>query len=383
MPKRVIILGATGSIGRAALDVIGQLGACVRVVGLAGGTNWRLLAEQARRVGAGSVAIRTEKHAEPLASACGPDTRLYAGPNAAVELVQDTDADFVISAIVGAAGLDATLAAVERGLDIGLANKESLVIGGGVIMPLALRHGSRIIPIDSEHSAVFQALASGAREEVARVILTASGGPFRTWTHAQMEHATLEDALNHPTWSMGVKVTIDSATMMNKALEIIEATHLFGLPRDRIDVLVHPESIVHSLVEFRDHSIIAQLGAPDMRTPIQYALTYPQRAAGVSQRLDLSQALRLHFEPPDLERFPALRAGFEAAERGGVAGAVLNAANEVAVEQFRASAISFGRIAAITEEICHRQPKVENPTMDDIRAADAWARDEVLACCAT
>ncbi|RMF82869.1 MAG: 1-deoxy-D-xylulose-5-phosphate reductoisomerase, partial [Planctomycetota bacterium] len=187
----------------------------------------------------------------------------------------------------------------------------------------------------------------------------------------------------HPTWSMGVKITIDSATMMNKALEVIEATHLFGLPRAQIDVVVHPESIVHSLVEFRDHSIIAQLGAPDMRTPIQYALTYPQRVAGLSQRLDLSQALKLHFEPPDLERFPALRLGFEAAERGGLAGAVLNAANEAAVEQFRARAIPFGRITTIVEELLERAPHVERPTMDDIRAADAWARDEVSACCAT
>jgi 1-deoxy-D-xylulose-5-phosphate reductoisomerase len=286
----------------------------------------------------------------------------------------------VLAAIVGAAGLPATLAAVSRGLDVGIANKESLVVAGAMLMPLAAQRGGALIPVDSEHSAIFQALHAGQRPDVRRVHLTASGGPFRQWPAERIARATLADALNHPTWSMGPKITIDSATMMNKALEIVEARWLFGLAPEQIDVLIHPESIVHSMVEFQDGSIIAQLGTPDMKTPIQYALTYPRRAAGIAEPLDWSQPRALHFEPPDFERFPSLRLGYDAARQGGSSGAVLNAANEAAVERFRAGALPFVQIATITAEVCRRHHVISEPTLEGLLAADAWAREEVERC---
>jgi len=377
MPKRVIILGSTGSIGRSALEVADALRDEVRVVGLAARGQWRELAEQAARCGASAVAVANEAHYDDLRRACANGTRVLAGAAGLVELVQTCEADFVLSAIVGAAGLPATLAAIERGLNVGLANKESLVVAGALLMPLAAQRGSHLLPIDSEHSAIFQALAAGRREDVRRIHLTASGGPFRQWTAEQIGRATLADALNHPTWSMGPKITIDSATMMNKALEIIEAHWLFGLPAEQIDVLIHPESVVHSMVEFQDGSIIAQLGTPDMKTPIQYALTYPRRLSGITSPLDWSAARCLHFEPPDFERFPALRLGYEAATLGGSSGAVLNAANEAAVESFRNGRIPFGRIAALAGEVLHRHRPLAEPRLDDLLNCDAWARDEV------
>ncbi|MCK4340716.1 MAG: 1-deoxy-D-xylulose-5-phosphate reductoisomerase, partial [Phycisphaerae bacterium] len=277
-------------------------------------------------------------------------------------------------------GLPATLAAVQRGLDVGLANKESLVVAGSLMMPLAEKSGATLIPVDSEHSAIFQALHAGRAEDVRRIHLTASGGPFRAWTAAQIAQATLDDALNHPTWSMGPKITIDSATMMNKALEIIEAHWLFGLPAEQIDVLIHPESIVHSMVEYRDGSLIAQLGTPDMKTPIQYAITYPRRVPGIAEPLDWSQARCLHFEPPDFERFPALRLGYEAARADGNSGAVLNAANEAAVEFFRAGEIPFGRIVSLTEQVLGRREQQAQPTLEELLTHDAWAREEINRC---
>ena len=378
--KRIIILGSTGSIGCSALDVAAALGDEIQVVGLAARQGWRKLAEQARQFGVGTVAIADEVHADDLRRACPAGTRILPGPEGLVELVQSCEADFVLAAIVGAAGLPATLAAVERGLDVGLANKESLVVAGSILMPLAHERGSRLIPVDSEHSAVFQALMSGRADEVRRIYLTASGGPFRTWSRERIEHATIEEALAHPTWSMGPKITIDSATMMNKALEIIEAHYLFDVPVDQLDVLVHPESIVHSMVEFCDGSLIAQLGTPDMKTPIQYAITFPQRVPGIAEPLTWDAARRLSFEPPDYERFPALRLGHEAAERGGSCGAVLNAANEAAVERFRAGEIPFGRIAELAEQTLRRHRTMEAPTLADLLEADAWARHEVNEC---
>ncbi|HOO15745.1 MAG: 1-deoxy-D-xylulose-5-phosphate reductoisomerase [Phycisphaerae bacterium] len=380
MHHRLIILGSTGSIGCSALDVVRGLGPDVRVVGLAAGRDWAKLAEQARRFRVGTVAIADETCAADLARACPPNTRVLAGPQGLVELVQTTDADFVLAAIVGVAGLPATLAAVERGIDVGLANKESLVVAGSIIMPLARQRGCRLIPVDSEHSAIFQALMSGRPEEVRRIYLTASGGPFRTWPKERIAQATIAEALDHPTWSMGPKITIDSATMMNKALEIIEAHYLFDVPVDRLQVLVHPESIVHSMVEFRDGSVIAQLGTPDMRTPIQYAITYPQRAPGLAQPLTWDTARRLNFEPPDPQRFPALTLGHEAAQRGGTCGAVLNAANEAAVERFRAGEIQFGQIAELAGRTLRRHRGVAQPALADLMAADAWARQEVDEC---
>jgi 1-deoxy-D-xylulose-5-phosphate reductoisomerase len=380
MHKRIIVLGSTGSIGRAALEVAAALNDQVRVVGLAARQGWQLVAKQAARFAVPTVAIAKERHYDELKRACPPGTRVLAGKEGLVELVSSVEADFVLAAIVGAAGLPATLAAVQRGLDVGLANKESLVVAGSLLMPLARENGSYLIPVDSEHSAVFQALMSGQPREVHRIYLTASGGPFRTWPPERIERATVAEALQHPTWSMGPKITIDSATMMNKALEVIEATHLFGVSPNQVEVLVHPESIVHSMVEFCDGSLIAQLGAPDMRTPIQYAITYPQRVPGIAARLDWREVRRLHFEPPDAERFPALRLGYEAARRGGTSGAVLNAANEAAVQRFREGTIPFGEVIRLTERVHDRHRCVDEPTLEQLMEADAWARAEVNAC---
>ncbi len=382
MEKRLLILGSTGSIGRAALEVAEALNGRVRVVGLSAGRDWRRLAEQAERFRVPAVALADERHYDELRGSCQRDMRIFGGANGLLELIDQAEPDFVLSAIVGAAGLPATLAAVQRGCDLGLANKESLVVAGSILMPLARACGGRVIPVDSEHSAVFQAMFSGAAREVHKVYLTASGGPFRTWTRERIESATLEQALQHPTWSMGTKITIDSATMMNKALEIVEARHLFDLRSEQIEVLVHPESIVHSMVEFCDGSLIAQLGAPDMRTPIQFAMTYPQRVPGPARRVDWSEVRCLRFEPPDFELFPALRLGFEAARRGGTAGAVLNAANEAAVERFRAGEIRFTRIAEMTGHAMRIHRWIEQPTLAELMEADAWARREVMKCSA-
>jgi len=380
MRKRVLILGSTGSIGRAALEVADALRDEIEICGLAACTSWRELAEQARRCGAGAVALADPSHYEDCRSECPSGTDVLCGAEGLVELIARSEATFVLSAIVGAAGLPPTLEAIRRGVDVGLANKESLVLAGSIIMPLLREFGSRLIPVDSEHSAIFQALHSGRSTDVRRVVLTASGGPFRKWTAERIAQASLDDALRHPTWKMGAKITIDSATMANKALEVIEATHLFDLESDRIDVLVHPESIVHSMVEFNDGAIVAQLGTPDMRIPIQYAMTYPRRAAGPGERMDWRAARSLHFEPPDFERFPALRLGYEAARSGGSSGAVFNAANEAAVERFRAGEIRFGEIARLTERVLADHRVIEQPTLEQLMECDRWARDEVLVC---
>ena len=380
MRKRILLLGSTGSIGQNTLEVLAGLQDRCEVVGLAAGSQWEALAQQVRYWRPRAVAISDARNADPLRAAVGGETSVLAGPDALVELVETVACDCVVAAVVGAAGLPATLRAVELGRQIALANKETLVVAGALIAPLARRTGARLVPIDSEHSAIFQAMQAGRRSEVKRVFLTASGGPFRTWSRERIAAATLEEALNHPTWDMGPKVTIDSATMMNKALEIIEARWLFGLEPDQIDVLVHPESAVHSLVEFCDGSLIAQLGSPDMRTPIQYALTYPDRLPCPSAALDLAALRRLHFFPPDVEKFPALRLGHETARRGGTAGAVLNAANESAVELFRAGEIRFPEIVELTEQALRRHESIDNPSLEELLAADRWARNEVAQC---
>lgn len=379
-PKRILILGSTGTIGCAALDVCAALRDEFEVVGLAAGARWERLAEQARQFKPQAVAIHDERHFDALRQSVSRETRVFAGEAGLIELIDATEPEFVLAGIVGAAGLRPVVHTVKKGIDVGLANKEALVIAGSILMPLARESGCTVVPVDSEHSAVFQALHSGQPREVCKIYLTASGGPFRTWPREKIERATLADALRHPTWAMGPKITIDSATMMNKALEVIEATHLFGFDADGIEVLVHPESIVHSMVEFCDGSVIAQLGAPDMRTPIQYAMCYPRRRAATAATLRWDEARSLTFEPPDFERFPALRLGFDAARAGGSAGAVLNAANEVAVERFRAGALAFSQVSRVTEAVYRRHRPLAGPTLDELLACDAWARSEVDAC---
>jgi 1-deoxy-D-xylulose-5-phosphate reductoisomerase len=344
---------------------------------LAANTSWRKLADQIRRFSPGWVAMTDPSSAARLKGEMSDSIHLLVGSGALVELAAKVESDFVLTAVVGVAALPATLAAVRRGCTVGLANKEAMVVAGSLMIPMALQAGARLLPVDSEHSAIFQAMQAGRRDEVASVYLTASGGPFRTWSTEQIQAATLQDALNHPTWDMGPKITIDSATMMNKALEIIEAKWLFGLPPDSIKVLVHPESIIHSMVEFCDGSIVAQLGSPDMRTPIQYALTYPARRCGPSRRLDLVGLRRMNFEPPDPERFPALKLGYQVARAGGTAGAVLNAANEAAVEAFRAGRIRFADVVWLAREVLGRHDLKSGPSLEELMEADAWARAQV------
>ncbi len=362
------------------MDVVRALGPEYRVTGLCAARRWRELAEQASQVQPLAVAIANPGHAAALKPLLNGSTELLVGPEGLVELAGRKDSDFVVAAIVGAAGLPSTIAAVRAGKQVGLANKEALVVAGSILIPLARQTGSTLLPIDSEHSAIFQAMTAGRLSEVKRIFLTASGGPFRTWSETQIAEATVEDALRHPTWKMGPKITVDSATMVNKALEIIEARWLFGLPVDSIEVLVHPESIIHSMVEFCDGSVIAQLGTPDMRTPIQYSLTYPNRVSGCATRLDFATIRRLNFEPPDMERFPALRLGYEVARAGGTAGAVFNAANETAVEAFLAGRIPFGRIVQLIEKVLGRHTVSPSPDLGELLEADAWARREVAGC---
>ncbi len=382
MKKRVLLLGSTGSIGRNALSVLDELGDDWQVVALAAGSSAIELAEQANRLNVEAVAIADENSAADLNDVLTISPKCFVGERALEDLVNGVDFDIVISAVVGSGGLKATIRAVELGKHVALANKESLVIAGSILIPLAKKTGAKIIPIDSEHSAILQAMQAGNRKDVEKIYLTASGGPFRTWSPEAMAEITVQEALRHPTWDMGPKITIDSATMMNKALEIIEARWLFGIDPDQIEVIIHPESIVHSLVEFCDGSLIAQLGTPDMRTPIQYALTYPDRVPCPSPKLDLSVASQLTFDKPDPDRFPAVRLGHQVAKKGGTSGAVFNAANEVAVEMFRDGALSFGDIARFSEKILEEHTFIAQPSLEQLLEADAWARQEVAKCTA-
>jgi 1-deoxy-D-xylulose-5-phosphate reductoisomerase len=382
MKKRVIVLGSTGSIGRSTIGVLEAMQEEWTVVALAAGSQCGELAEQANRLRPEAVAVATADRESDLRTALDYQPSVLAGQDALVTLVDSVPCDCVVCGVVGIGGLTATLRAVELGRRVALANKEALVTAGSLLMPLAAMTGATVIPIDSEHSAIFQALQAGRASEVRTVYLTASGGPFRTWDDEALDSVTVEDALRHPTWDMGPKVTIDSATMMNKALEIVEARWLFDLDADQIRVVIHPESIIHSLVEFCDGSLIAQLGTPDMRTPIQYALTYPGRRSCPSERLDLFEVRRLNLHPPDAERFPALRLGREVAARGGTCGAVLNAANEAAVQLFRDGAIRFRDIARFTEQALRQHEFKGSPTLDDLLEVDQWARQEVARCIA-
>jgi 1-deoxy-D-xylulose-5-phosphate reductoisomerase len=380
LAKRVAILGSTGSIGSNALDVIEHLGEPYRAVALSAHRQAGKLLEQARRFRPAAVAVTDESPDASLVQELrATGAEVYVGPEGMEQLVARPDVDVVLASVVGAAGLPAVLAAVRAGKTLALANKESLVVAGSLLVPEARRRGVAILPVDSEHSAIFQAMQCGRLEEVSRVILTASGGPFRNAPAETIENATLEDALKHPTWRMGSKITIDSATMFNKALELIEACWLFDLPPEKVEVVVHPESVVHSMVEFVDGSVIAQLSPPDMRTPIQYALTYPERRAGRARRLNIGEPFNWTFQPPDPERFPALRLAYDVARMGGTAGAVLNAANEAAVAAFTIGEVPFGEISRLVELTIdrHRVRLQQNPTLSDLMEADRWARETV------
>ncbi len=375
---RVAILGSTGSIGRSTIEVIEAAAGRLEAFLLAAHSSVQSLLEQAHRLRPRWLVVTDPEAAAGIGAAALPaGTSLAVGPERLDELVTADEVDRVVSAIVGAAGLRSTWSAIEAGKTIALANKETLVMAGPLVIRRASETGARIIPVDSEHSAIYQALACGRSAEVHRLVLTASGGPFRTRSRDSLTQVTPAEALQHPTWSMGPKITIDSATMMNKALELIEARWLFGLPASKLAVVVHPQSIVHSLVEFVDGAVIAQLSPPDMRLPINYALHYPDRVAGPARRLDFSESLRLDFEPPDPERFPAVRLGHEAAARGGTAGAVLNAANEEAVRGFLEGSLRFTDITDVCERVLAEHPFQDYPTLEDVRRLDAWARQEV------
>ncbi len=373
--KRLALLGSTGSIGTQVLDVALRHPGELRVEALAAGRNVDLVIEQARRVRPALVCVANAVDATRVRGALGPGTAVASGPAGLVEAAQ-RDVDLVIGALVGGVGLEPVLAALERGTDVALANKEVLVMGGGLVLATAQRTGARVWPLDSEHAAIHQCLAGQRREGLARLWLTASGGPFRTWEAARIAAATPEQALAHPNWEMGRKITIDSATLMNKGLEVIEARWLFDVAPEAIDVVVHPESIVHSLVEFVDGSWLAQLSVPDMRIPIAYLLGWPERLALPElPRLDLAALGALHFERPDTERFPALALAGEAARRGGTAPAVLNAANEIAVAAFLSRRIPFPAIPAAVAAVLDDLPVQAGLELAEIQEADRVARE--------
>jgi 1-deoxy-D-xylulose-5-phosphate reductoisomerase len=372
--KKIAILGSTGSIGTQALDVVRQHPERFSIAALAAGKNIDLLAEQAREFQPCIVSVQTRELAEKVIQELPSNIKVVWGEEGVLAAATHPDANFVISAMVGSAGLVPTLAAIEAGKAIGLANKETLVTAGHIVMRKAKENDVSVIPIDSEHSAIFQCLQGEDRAAVRRLILTASGGSFRDLTREQLADVTVEAALAHPNWSMGAKITIDSATMMNKGLEIIEAHWLFDLPYSKIDTILHKESIIHSMVEFTDRAVMAQLGTPDMRIPIQYALSYPERVSLETEPLDLVRIAKLHFAAPDFERYPCLAFAYEAGKKGGTMPTVLNGANEVAVARFLRGDLSFLAIEDTIAYVMARHHNITDPGLGDIFEADRWAR---------
>jgi len=368
--KKVLVLGSTGSIGTQALEVIGRSDQ-LQAVGLAAGSGWETVLEQAREHGVPAVALADEETAERARGAWSG--RVLSGEAGIRELIVSSGADLVLNSIVGAAGLGSTIVALTEGIDVALANKESLVLGGELVMALAEATGARLLPVDSEHSALFQLIGAEAPGTVERLVLTASGGPFRG--RDDLANVSVADALAHPTWRMGGRITIDSATLMNKGFEAIEAHHLFAVPYERIDVVVHPQSLVHSLIHLNDGSSLAHLGYPDMRVPISYALHYPERADVDVPQLDLAAAGSLTFEQPDLDTFACLRLALEAGRAGGTAPTVLNAVDEVAVAAFLEERIPFTAIPAVIERVLEEMPAAAVGHFDDLFAADAEARE--------
>jgi len=377
--RKIAILGATGSVGTSTLDLVERNPERFEVVAVTAATNSEALADIARRTGAALAVVSDEARLPDLAERlAGSGCRAAAGTDALIEAAAG-EAELVIAAIVGCAGLRPVMAAVEAGRTVALANKEALVTAGALMTEAATRSGATLLPVDSEHNAIFQCLACGRKEDVAKIVLTASGGPFRTASAAAMREATPAEAVAHPNWSMGAKISVDSATMMNKGLELIEAHYLFGLPADRIDILIHPQSVVHSLVEFVDGSVLAQLGSPDMRIPIAYALAWPERIATPAQRLDLATVARLEFEAPDFSRFPALGLAREALLAGGSAPIVLNAANEAAVARFLASEIGFTDIARIVGQSLAEHDFAAPRSIVEVLEIDRLTRQRVAA----
>jgi 1-deoxy-D-xylulose-5-phosphate reductoisomerase len=373
--RTVTVLGSTGSIGQSTVDLLLRNPDKWRVEALTANRNVKLAAEQARKLKPRFIAISDESgYAELKAELSGSGIEIAAGPEAVVAAAE-RPSDWVMAAIVGAAGLAPTLAAARRGAVIGLANKECLVCAGDLLMEEVKKHGSRLLPVDSEHSAIFQVFDFDQIERVEKIILTASGGPFREMTRESMAYVTPEQAVAHPNWSMGAKISVDSATMMNKGLELIEAHHLFAMPENKIDILVHPQSVIHSLVAYVDGSVLAQLGTPDMRTPIAYALAWPERMEAPVTRLDLAAISQLTFLPPDPVRFPALRLAREALKSGGGAPTVFNAANEVAVHNFLTRKIGFLDIAETVERTMERLPGGKLATLDDVLTLDKEVRN--------
>ena len=374
MNKPTLILGSTGSIGQQTLDLVREPGSGLTAVGLAARGSWREVAKQVEEFRPPFVSLTDADAASELQRVVPAGTKVFSGPDATLELIAAATFDIAIHGIVGAAGLEPSLAVLDKGADLGLANKESLVVAGEIVMERARQRGATILPVDSEHSAVFQCLRGEDPARIRRVHLTASGGPFRTRTAAEIEAARPAEALAHPNWDMGPRVTIGSATLMNKALEVIELHHLFGLNRSQIHVVVHPQSIVHSMVEFVDGSVMAQLGPPDMRGPIHFALHHPDRGTSTLQGFSFDLYQNLTFEAPDLERFPALELGFRCVDEGGATGAILNAADEIAVQAFLDGAITLPEISTIAANALDAGKSHSGATLETLRQADAFAR---------
>ncbi|MDQ0899778.1 1-deoxy-D-xylulose-5-phosphate reductoisomerase [Paenibacillus sp. V4I7] len=374
MMKRIAILGSTGSIGTQTLDIAQHAPDKFQIEALSGGYNSQLLIEQVKKFHPKVVSVATKELADEVSKNVSSSTKVLYGEEGLMEVAASTDADLVVTALVGSQGLKPTMAAIEAGKHIGLANKETLVSAGHIVKDAIRRKGVSLLPIDSEHSAIFQCLNGENRSQIAKITLTASGGSFRDRSREELEGVTVEQALQHPNWSMGAKITIDSATMVNKGLEVIEAHWLFDLSYDEIDVLIHPESVIHSYVEFVDNSVIAQLGNPDMRVPIQYALTYPDRYPTPTHRLDLAAIGKLHFREMDYNRYPCLRMAFESGKQGGTTPTVYNAANEIAVARFLKGEITFLQIEQIIEAVLQKHESHSKPHLDVIHEQDIWAR---------
>ncbi|MEM1252109.1 MAG: 1-deoxy-D-xylulose-5-phosphate reductoisomerase [Cyanobacteria bacterium P01_H01_bin.21] len=382
--KAITLLGSTGSIGTQTLDIVEHHPDKFRLVGIAAGRNVTLLAEQVRQFKPEIVAICDESKLTELKDAIAdvdPQPQILAGKEGIVEVARYGDAEAVVTGIVGCAGLLPTIAAIKAGKDIALANKETLIAGGPVVLPLVEKHGVKLLPADSEHSAIFQCMQGLPEGGLRRIILTASGGAFRDWPVEKLKDVTVADAVKHPNWSMGRKITVDSATMMNKGLEVIEAHYLFGLDYDHIDTLIHPQSIIHSLIETQDTSMLAQLGWPDMRLPLLYAVSWPERIFTDWKPLDLAQLATLTFKEPDHAKYPCINLAYEAGRAGGSMTAVLNAANEQAVALFLDEKIHYLDIPKVIEKVCdrNRDHLTANPSLQDILDADQWARQEVIA----